>query len=72
MRIKIIEPAELELDDSYEYYENEPRGLGKKFIEDFRNTLNRIITFPEAWTTIKDNVRKCFLKKFPYSIIYAL
>jgi len=70
--LKIIEQAELELDDAFEYYENELSGLGIKFINSFRHAINRIISHPLAWTYIQDNVRKCRLDKFPYDIIYAI
>ena len=72
MRCKIIEPAELELNDAYEYYENELKGLGDRFIMSFRSAVNRILQYPEAWTLIEGNVRKCLLDTFPYYIIYAV
>ena len=70
--LKIIKPAELELDDAFQYYENELFGLGSKFINSFRHAINRIISHPSAWTCIQDNVRKCRLDKFPFDIIYAI
>ncbi len=69
---KIIEQAEYELDEAFEYYEYELSGLGKQFINSFNHAINRIITHPTAWTCIKENVRKCRLDKFPFDIIYAL
>lgn len=70
--LKIIEQAEHELDDAFDYYENELPGLGIKFINSFKHAINRIITHPTAWTCIEENVRKCRLDKFPFDIIYAL
>jgi len=72
MRFKILEQAELELDDAYDYYEYELEGLGQKFLEEFRGGINRILNHPYAWSPIQDKVRKCILKKFPYNIIYAI
>ena len=40
MRFKILEQAELELDDAYDYYEYELEGLGRKFLEEFMGELN--------------------------------
>ena len=71
-RFKILEQAELELDEAYDYYEYELQGLGEKFIEEFRRGIKRILNYPYAWSFIQDNVRKCVLKKFPYNIIYAI
>ena len=72
MRFKILEQAELELDDAYDYYEYELEGLGRKFLEEFRGGIKRILNHPRAWSPIRDDVRKCVLKKFPYNIIYAI
>ena len=72
MKIKIIEPAELELEDAFNYYENELIGLGTKFIQSFRNATKRILNFPLAWAAVLDDIRKCNLEKFPYTIIYAI
>jgi plasmid stabilization system protein ParE len=72
MHVKIIDAAELELHDGFEYYENQTNGLGKNLINDFRQSLERILNYPEAFTQVQNNIRKCRLKKFPYSIIYAL
>lgn len=71
-RFKIITEAELELDDAYDYYEYELEGLGKRFLEEFKRGVNRILNHPYAWSLVQDNVRKCVLKKFPYNIIYAI
>ncbi len=72
MRVKIIEPAEIELNDAFEYYENELDGLGYRFIDEFNDAVNRILKHPHAWSSVKNNVRKCILKKFPFKIIYAI
>ncbi len=69
---KILEQAELELDDAFDYYEYQLSGLGKKFLEDFNKCVRRILNHPYAWSPIKENVRKCLLKKFPFQIIYAI
>ena len=72
MHFKITEPAEIELQDAYEYYETQSERLGEKFINSFRSGIDRILCLPEAWSPIRYNVRKCVLDRFPYSIIYAL
>ncbi|MBN2012608.1 type II toxin-antitoxin system RelE/ParE family toxin [candidate division KSB1 bacterium] len=72
IKFKIIEPAELELDDTFEYYEYESIGLGHSFLDEFRKGVKRILAHPYAWNLIQDNVRKCVLNKFPYTIVYAI
>ena len=69
---KILGQAELELDDAYDYYEYELEGLGNKLLNEFMRGVKRILAHPYAWSLVKDNVRKCILKKFPYNVIYAI
>ncbi len=71
-QLKIIQLAETELDDAFDYYEYELEGLGHKFLQEFRKGIKRILAHPYAWSPIQDNVRKCVLKKFPYTIVYAI
>lgn len=59
MRVKIIEPAEIELNDAFEYYENELEDLGYRFLDEFNDAVNRILKYTHAWSLVKDNVRKC-------------
>jgi len=47
-RVKILEPAEIELNDAYEYYEYELEGLGQKFLEEFKKGVNRILRYPDV------------------------
>ncbi len=72
MRIRIIEPAELELNDAFEFYEVQTPNLGKRFIEEFNKGVARITQHPESWPRVRDDIRKCILNKFPYSILYAI
>jgi len=72
MKIKYSKLAKLEFHDSISYYENEQKGLGKKFDLDIKSSLNRIKKFPTAYIKEKDNIRKCILHKFPFNIIFSI
>lgn len=71
-KFSILKPAETGLDDAFNFYEYELQGLGYRFIDEFKKGLKRIQMYPDAWSLIKDNIRKCVLKKFPYTIIYSV
>lgn len=43
---KILEQAELELDDAFDYYEYQLPGLGKRFLEEFSKCVKRILSHP--------------------------
>lgn len=44
MDIEFLKLAQLELDDAFEYYESELRGLGYKFQIEVKNSIKRILT----------------------------
>lgn len=48
MRVRYLSVAELELDSAIAYYEEQELGLGVRFYAEIKNTVNRIISFPEA------------------------
>lgn len=72
MKIKFLEEAKFELDKAIEYYESESPGLGKLFLQEVLNSLNRIGNFPEAWHPLSEHTRRCQTARFPYGLIYTI
>jgi len=52
------------------YYNNERPGLGFELAAEVRNTLNRIIKFPDSWPFISPNIRKSIVNRFPFAVLY--
>lgn len=72
MNIEISELAQKELDDAALYYEMEQSGLGQRFRGTVRKTIDRINKYPTSWPIERGEVRKCFVHKFPYKILYSV
>jgi plasmid stabilization system protein ParE len=72
MTYRFLSPALRELAQAAEYYEDKVPGLGADFIGELDAAIERILQFPEAWGRISDDYRACHLRRFPYSIVYAL
>lgn len=72
MRIRFLEIAEIELDDSIQYYNYEVPGFGDDFLTEVLDTLDRIARFPEAWHPCSKRTRRCQTRRFPYGIIYQI
>lgn len=70
MQIRLLEIAQIELDDSIDYYNSESAGLGDEFLVEVLHALERIKHFPQAWHPFTDVTRRCQLRSFPYGIIY--
>jgi plasmid stabilization system protein ParE len=72
MEIRFLEIAQIELDETIEYYNNESVGLGDAFLLEVLNAIERIKLFPEAWHPFSSHTRRCQLHRFPYGIIYQI
>ena len=70
--IIISPPAEVELHQIQEYYDNLVFGLGKQFILKFEETLKFLETHPYLYSIIKDEIRKAVMNDYPYSIFYSV
>ncbi|MBT8420074.1 MAG: type II toxin-antitoxin system RelE/ParE family toxin [Gammaproteobacteria bacterium] len=64
--------AKVELSEATHYYESCRTGLGSEFAKEIYSTIKRITEFPEAWTPLTRNTRKCLTKRFPYGVIYHI
>ena len=72
MRFYFYPEAEDEFDKAVEYYEECQSGLGLEFAEEVYTTIARIIQYPEAWSAISQNTRRCLVNRFPYGVIYQI
>jgi len=68
----ILPPAELELDEAYQYYETQNVGLGKEFIKAFESTTRLLSTTPFAWRLISKRTRRININRFPYLVLYII
>jgi len=64
MKIEILELAEKELEDAVLYYELEQDGLGRKFRDAVRHSIERIKRYPTSWPIERSEVRKFFVQNF--------
>ncbi len=52
-------------------YEDRESGLGSDFAIEVHSTIENILSFPHAWPLLEDDIRRCFIRRFPYGIIYS-
>jgi len=71
-KIKILEEAELDLDEAYQWYESQVNQLGSEFIRVVDNNLFLIQKNPLAYPIIHDNIRRKLLPRFPYGLFYLI
>jgi hypothetical protein len=63
--------AEAEFLDAIEYYEGCKPGLGYDFAIEVHSTIENILSYPNAWTILEDDMRRCQIRRFPYGIVYS-
>lgn len=71
MSIRLLEPAQTELDEGIAWYAEQAPGLGDAFLIEAIKTLRLIEQFPQAWHPLTSEIRRCRLRRFPYSVVYT-
>ena len=71
MSIRLLEPAQTELDEAIAWYAGQAPGLGDVFLIETLKALQLINRFPQAWHPLTPQIRRCRLRRFPYSVIYT-
>ncbi len=72
MKVEFLSIAEAELVEAVSYYNGQSEGLGYEFAVEVRQTISRILRFPDAWTRLSVHTRRCRTKRFPYGVVYQI
>lgn len=72
MTLKISKLAFLEIEDAKEYYNLQKSTLGDTFKNDVKKSIENIKQFPTLYPNITNDIKRCLLHRFPYSIFYAI
>ncbi len=62
--------AELELQDTYRWYEGCRPGLGRDFMMCVEERVQIMRQFPQAFPEVHREIRQAVIRRFPYSIFY--
>ncbi|MGD9931298.1 MAG: type II toxin-antitoxin system RelE/ParE family toxin [Mangrovibacterium sp.] len=71
-RIEISDEAEIDFDKSYRYYSDESQKVASSFYKQINLSFEILKQHPESFPIVYKNVRKFFVKKFPFVIYYQL
>ena len=72
MNVRFLSPAAQELDDAYQWYEDQLPGLGIEFLAEIDEAVHRITAWPKAQPTLGGPLRRCLVRRFPYGLIYGV
>ena len=70
----IVRPeAEQEVQQAFDWYEEQSEGLGLEFLRAIEACLSGITRNPFAYTVAKvPNVRRALVRRFPYALFYLV
>lgn len=71
-RIVVRPLAQLDFEDATAWYETQKKGLGRRFVDDFDNLLERIAAHPKQFTQVAWDIRRALMKRFPYAVYFAI
>jgi len=72
VRVRLITPANIELDEAVRFYDHQSPGLGFRFFKEVDQAIDRVKFMPDAWQKIGKRTRRCLLNTFPYAIFYII
>lgn len=72
MKVRLISPANIELNETVSFYDHHLPGLGFRFFQEAKSAIERISFMPQAWPRIGERTRRCLLKGFPYALLYVV
>jgi len=64
--------AEDELEEAENHDDGIDETLGDRFRAEFEVSIARILSFPHAWQSLSEKIRRRRLISFPYGIVYRL
>lgn len=64
--------AALEFEEQVRYYRARGRVVGERFASEVRFSIRRILETLERWRVLEDDVRRCVVRVFPFSVLYTI
>jgi hypothetical protein len=64
--------AEIELNQAVDYYNDCQPSLGWDFSREVYCAIQNILAYPQAWTPLSKNTRRCLVNRFPFGVIYQI
>jgi len=64
--------AALEFEEAVRFYQLRGQKLAGRLNVEIRATIRKISEAPERWGILEDDVRRCFVRVFPYRVLYTV
>ena len=54
-----------------DYYNEAEPGVGMAFCAEVESAIGLIENYPDLWTEIGGNIRRCLVRRFPFAVLYS-
>ena len=72
MRVEYHPDTVADLNDSIDYYDRQRVGLGSELRDEIYKAVDRIVANPLINHRIEGEIRRSFVHRFPFSVLYRL
>jgi plasmid stabilization system protein ParE len=72
MNIRFLSLANDEVDDAVRWYEEQPEGMSRAFLDELDRVVRLVRAYPLLATQIEPEIRRFLFARFPYSLIYGI
>lgn len=72
MKLSFLEPAQAELAEAIDTYNDRRAGLGDELADEAEKVIGRILRLPLSSPKHSANTRRCRVGRFPYAILYQV
>ncbi len=72
MKIHILDQAEDDLVDGYNFYENQEQGVGAYFLDSLYSDIESLILYAGIHRLRHKDYRRMLSKRFPFAIYYTI
>jgi hypothetical protein len=70
--VVLDQAANLDLFNSFSWYEMQRTGLGYKFLPHIKTILTTLESAPELYPTVHKNIRRALINRFPFGVFYII
>jgi len=72
MRVEYHPETVEDLNKAIDFYEQRQEGLGIDLREEIYQSIDHIIANPFIYREVEGKIRRCFVHRFPFSILYRI
>lgn len=72
LQLRIRPEAERDLEDAAAWYEDQRSGLGREFLDEMLQCMQRVVEEPELYPLLYRNTRRALPRRFPFGVFYRV